>query len=108
MEGSSRRVRRFPIHAVVSLVLENGAVMFGTLRDMGAGGVFLLTFDRPFGLAVGEEGDLGLAEQDGSPDSEYRFPCKVVRIDREGIALQFFVDADGEGGGYYSEGFLGE
>ncbi len=103
---SSRRANRFPIHAAVSLVLENGAVIFGTIKDMGTGGVFVATFERPFGLAVGEEGDLGLAEQDGSPDSEYRFPCKVVRIDREGVALQFLLETDSGHDKYFGDGHL--
>jgi hypothetical protein len=107
-DGSSRKVCRFPVHAQVSLVLENGAVIAGILKDMGKSGVFVITSERPFGLTVGEEGDLGLASQDGTPDSEYRFPCKVVRIDSEGIGLQFLVAADGEGGSYYSEGFLAQ
>jgi hypothetical protein len=100
-EGScSRKQTRFPIHAAVSLALENGAVVVGLIKDMGVGGLFIKTSERPFGLTAGEEGDLGLVSQDSTPDGESRFPCKVVRIDRDGIAIQFFVVADGESGSY--------
>jgi hypothetical protein len=84
----SRRGNRFSIHAVVSLVLENGAVVLGTIKNMGTEGMFVLTNERPFGLAAGEEGDVGLASHDSGSDSEYRFPCRVVRVDLDGVALQ--------------------
>ncbi|MBF0358802.1 MAG: PilZ domain-containing protein [Magnetococcales bacterium] len=99
----SRKVNRFPIHAVVSLVLENGAVILGTIKNMGTEGMFVLTNERPFGLDVGEEGDVGLASHDDGSDSEYRFPCRVVRLDLDGVALQLLevaelaecIDSDG-------------
>lgn len=93
-EGIARRVSRFPIHAPVSLVLENGVVIVGTLRNLSAGGGFLVAQQRPFGLSVGEEGDLGLVgEPDDVEDSGYRFSCRIVRIEEDGLALQFLRTA---------------
>jgi hypothetical protein len=106
-EDYTRKVNRFPARAVVTLVLENGAVILGRLKNMGTGGMFLVTAERPFGLNVGEEGDMGLATpDDAGSDSEYRFPCRVVRIDADGVALQLLVETDGvgdgAGDGYYT------
>lgn len=102
---SARQSLRFPVPALVSLVLENGVVVMGRLHDIGTGGAFIATTERPFGLAVGEVGDLGLASPDGIIQEGYRFPCKVVHLSRGGIGLQFLVGLEGEKGKYYTEGF---
>lgn len=101
-ETTARRVDRYPVHAMVSLVLENGAMIHGVLANMGTRGCFIVTPDRPFGLNVGEEGDLGLATPDGSPDSEYRFSCRLVWIDRDGVGVEFLIGNDAQDDVYYA------
>ncbi|MBF0422180.1 MAG: PilZ domain-containing protein [Magnetococcales bacterium] len=95
---------RFPLNVRVSLVLENGAVVHGTLRDMSTRGIYLQTLDRPFGLEIGEEGDVGLEADNPVDGAQMRFPCEVVRIDREGVALRFLEQAESQSGQFLPEG----
>ncbi|HIJ85336.1 MAG: PilZ protein [Magnetococcales bacterium] len=103
-----RKLGRYPIHVRISLVLENGAVVHGSMKSMSTKGLFLFTRDRPFGLAVGEEGDVGLEVDNPTDGAQMRFPCEVVRIDRNGIALRFLVQTDGQEGNFYPEDFMAE
>lgn len=105
-EQNERDVHRFPIHVRVTLVLENGAVVQGILKDMSTRGLFMMTCDRPFGLVVGEEGDVGLAPDNPTEGASMRFPCEVVRIGRDGIALRLLVQAQGREGKFYPEDFM--
>ncbi|MBF0140609.1 MAG: PilZ domain-containing protein [Magnetococcales bacterium] len=101
--NNERILSRFPLDVRVSLVLENGAVVHGTLKNMSTRGLFMSTMDRPFGLETGEEGDVGLEVDNPVDGSQMRFPCEVVRVDREGVALRFLVQADNRGGSFYPD-----
>lgn len=103
---SSRNAPRYPIHTPVTLVLENGAVARGTLRDMSVSGAFLYTEDRPFGMVSGEEGDLGLDMDQIPGGSKMRFPCEVVRLSEEGISLRFLLEANGKEENFYPDDFM--
>lgn len=105
-ENNDRRHSRFPLHVQVSLVLENGAVVRGQLKDMSTRGLFITTQDRPFGLVAGEEGDVGLDADNHVEGAQMRFPCEVVRVDREGVALRFLVQTGSQGESFYPEDFM--
>lgn len=92
---AAQKARRHVFFVAVSVVLENGAVAKGHIKNMSTEGAFVITGDRPFGLVVGEEGDLGLDLPPGSEGSEYRFPCEITRITQEGVAVRFLMEPKG-------------
>jgi len=101
-----RSLSRFPLNVRISLVLENGAVVHGTLKEMTTRSLFLQTRDRPFGLVAGEEGDVGLEADNPIEGAQMRFPCEVVRVDRTGVALRFLVNTESQGENFYPEDFM--
>ncbi|MBF0110414.1 MAG: PilZ domain-containing protein [Magnetococcales bacterium] len=101
-----RALPRFNLQVRVSLVLENGAVVHGVIRDMSTRGLYLTTRDHPFGLVTGEEGDVGLEADNPIEGGQMRFPCEVVRVDRNGVALRFLIQTESQGENFYSEDFM--
>lgn len=105
-DQKERNATRFPVTVRVTLVLENGAVVQGVLKDMSTRGMLMHTHDYPFGLVVGEEGDVGLAPDNPIEGAQMRFPCEVVRVGRDGVALRFLIQAEGQEGKFYPEDFM--
>ncbi len=85
-----RRSPRFPVGAQVVLVLENGVRVLGKIWDMSTTGVFVVTPERPYGLFPGEPGLLFLHHDQAADEAtENRFPCEIIRVDADGLAVEF-------------------
>ncbi|MBF0381375.1 MAG: response regulator [Magnetococcales bacterium] len=69
----------------VTFHLDNGNSLSGKTYDVGLGGVFLSTDKNLEKLAIGEDGALLLT----SERFDLTFPCTIVRINNDGVGLQF-------------------
>ncbi len=77
---------RMEYQAPMELSLPDGRRFTGTSKDVSLGGLFLLLPTRPDNLAVGARGTIHI-HNDQSVDLS--FPCKVMRLSDEGVALSF-------------------
>ena len=93
MHAEQRRNPRFPVGARVLISLHNGTRVAGQVWDMSTSGMFVVTKERPYGLFPGEPGAVFLEhDPELPPEGDTRFPCEIIRVDGDGLAVEFLFD----------------
>ncbi|MEO5353660.1 MAG: ATP-binding protein [Magnetococcus sp. XQGC-1] len=67
------------------LHLHDGRTISGRTSDISLNGIFMIPDNMPGGITVGLRGDVRVVSNEKSPF----FPCMIVRLDQEGIGLNF-------------------
>ena len=84
-----RNWERLEYQVSLLLILSKGRRFAGITHDVSLGGTFIQTAHPPTNLNVGE---LGEAYVVNAQDSNLVFPCQVVRVAEEGVAIEFLGD----------------
>ncbi|MBF0109977.1 MAG: response regulator [Magnetococcales bacterium] len=82
-----RQWERQEYQARMTLELANGSLFYGDTLDVSLGGVFLLTDASPVGVHIGMEGTLSMKVV----QMNITFPCIVVRVNDQGVGVNFIA-----------------
>lgn len=104
--GANQRVcERLKVSRTALLELETGDILMGRTLDISPRGVLMEPDAAPVAGLSGKAGTLYIISDEGRFSIGY--PCKVVRLDAGGVALEIHKNAAAAFGSYMAAELLG-